>query len=57
MNNATILSLLKIPSKEEVRHYAFSIYDPDGYGFITQDQFLDLLTVLHPKNQGPVTVG
>lgn len=42
--------------RPEIRKLAFSIYDPENYGKITQNQLLELLTMLHPKNQGPVTV-
>jgi Ca2+-binding EF-hand superfamily protein len=34
----------------------FSYYDRDNYGWITQDDLLDMLTTLHPTNQGVVTV-
>jgi Ca2+-binding EF-hand superfamily protein len=42
--------------KDDLCKLVFSVYDPDNYGVITQTQLLDMLTMLHPANQGPVTV-
>ena len=41
---------------EEIRRYTFAIWDNDNFGWITQDNLLEMLTMLHPHNQGPVTV-
>ena len=43
-------------SKLELRRYAMSVYDKEGKGSISEDELLELLTMLHPHNQGPVTV-
>lgn len=40
---------------EEILKLLFAMFDPDGEGFITNEQLLEILSVLHPHYRGRTT--
>ena len=49
------ISMFCMFSKEETLKFIFSIYDKKGFGSIENDEFFQLLTMLHPNQRGRTT--